>query len=112
MLNTKKLFTKILQKLTDSGEKTTITYVRYRKKNGIVFIDCYIPGALTIGTSYTVLGTLPAGYRPQNIFYGNAGTNSTNAGAFYVNSTGAIGVKVFSGTTTYFWFQTSYAITD
>ena len=112
MLNVKKTLTKILNKLTDSGEKTTITYVRYRKKNGIVFVDCYIPGAQSIGTAYQVLGTLPAGYRPATTFYGNAGTNSVNAGVFYIADSGNIGAKVFSGSTSYFWFQTAYAVTD
>lgn len=112
MLNTKKLLTKILSKLTDSGVKTTITYVNYRKKNGIVFVDCYIPGSMTVNTNYQVLGTLPTGYRPSGTFYGNAGTNSANAGVFYIANDGKIGVKVFSGTTTYFWFQTAFAITD
>ena len=112
MLNMKKLLTKILSKLTDSGVKTTIQYVNYRKKNGIVFVDCYIPGDMTVNTSYQVLGTLPSGYRPSGTFYGNAGTNSVNAGVFYINNSGAIGVKVFSGTTSYFWFQTAFAVTD
>ena len=112
MLNMKKLLTKILSKLTDSGVKTTIQYVNYRKKNGIVFVDCYIPGNMTVNTSYQVLGTLPTGYRPSGTFYGNAGTNGVNAGVFYVAGDGKIGVKVFSGTTSYFWFQTAFAVTD
>lgn len=112
MLNTKKLLTKVLSKLTDSGVKKNIQYVNYRKKNGIVFVDCYIPGAMTVNTSYQVLGTLPTGYRPLDTFYGNAGTNSVNAGVFYVADTGNIGIKVFSGTTSFFWFQTAFAVTD
>lgn len=71
MLNTKKLLTKILSKLTDSGVKNNIPHVNYRKKNGIVFVDCYIPGNMTINTSYQVLGSLPSGYRPADTFYGN-----------------------------------------
>lgn len=112
MLNVKKTLTKILSKLTDSGEQSDISYIKYRKKNGIVFVACYIPGSMTVNTNYQVIGTLPTGYRPADTFYGNAGTNSVNAGVFYINSSGAIGVKVFSGTTSYFWFQTAFAVTD
>lgn len=113
MLNIKKTLTKILSKLTDSGEKSDIPNIKYRKKNGIVFVTCYIPGSKTINTSYQVLGTLPDGYRPAaGTLYGNAGTNSANVGVFYINDSGTIGAKVFSGTTSYYWFQTSFAVTD
>ena len=112
MLNTKKLFTKVLSKLTDSGWKTDIPYVAYRKKNGMVLVSCYTAGNKTINTSYQTLGTLPSGYRPSTTLYTTAGTNSVNCGAAYVSSNGDIGVKTFTSTTAYFWFQMSFPVTD
>lgn len=49
---------------TDSGWQTLVSGVRYRKKNGIVYV--YVEGyTSSTGVGTIVVGTLPVGFRPN-----------------------------------------------
>ena len=94
----------------DTGAIQLVTGIKYRRKNGIVFVDCYVGAGTTMTTSYQTLGTLPEGYRPLETQYAPMGINNANIGVAYVSDTGAIGAKTFSGTTTYYWFHFAYPV--
>ena len=52
-----------MQGNTDSGWQTLVSGVRYRKKNGIVYV--YVEGYTSSTTGTIVAGTLPVGFRPN-----------------------------------------------
>ena len=90
----------------DTGVQTLVTGIKYRRRNGIVYVDGYASGSSpTLNNSYQVLGTLPSGFRPYETLYEVLGTNSVNCGVAYVGANGAIGAKTFTGTTSYYWFH-------
>lgn len=95
----------------DTGAKSLSHGISYRRKNGFVYVDCYCTSGLTVTTSYQVIDTLPEGYRPRDTLYVPLGINSSSVGVAYVNSSGNIGVKTYSGTTSMFWFHFSYPVT-
>lgn len=51
--------------IDDTGWTDIATYYRYRKKNGIVFVEKYISTSVQVTNTYTTLFTLPEGYRPS-----------------------------------------------
>ena len=94
----------------DTGTKSLSYGIKYRRKNGFVFVDCYCAGDITLNTNYQTLATLPEGYRPNDTLYVPMGSNGSSVGVAFVTSAGAIGAKTFSGTATYFWFHFSYPV--
>lgn len=103
MLNTKKLFTKILGLLTDTGwtesgitgKYSYLNVLKYRVKNGVCYVIFQTSGgsapALPTGT-WTILGTLPAGARPSLTVYSGCGIRSSGNGEVQVGSDGRIGI--------------------
>lgn len=94
----------------DTGAKQLTAGIKYRRKNGIVFVDCYASNATSLTTSYQTLGTLPEGYRPSETQYTPIGINNANVGVAYISNAGVVGAKTFSGTTAYYWFHFAYPV--
>ena len=85
--------------------------IQFRKTRGVVYVRCYLSNASIGSSAYTTIGTLPSGYAPDNTIYIVSGTNASGGiGTAYINSSGVIGVKAYSGTGSNFYFQTCYPV--
>lgn len=94
----------------DTLWKVLATGADYRKVGGIVFVRAYVNNA-SISTTYSTVGTLPSGYRPNTLIYSVAGNNGTSGfGVAYIDPSGAVGIKTNSGTATSYWFQFSFPV--
>lgn len=98
----------------DTGWLDLNDYIKYRKKNGIVFVCGYGKNEFKVGNGfYTTVGTLPEGFRPATtIWFTWTGISADvkNQSA-RVNNEGAIGLYLLSGQSTENWgFTVSYPI--
>ena len=104
MLNLKKLLTKILSGLTDTGwtdsgitgKYAHLNVLNYRVKAGVCYVIFQTAGggapALPTGT-WTILGTLPVGARPSQTVYAGCGLRSSGNGEVQIGSDGRIGIN-------------------
>lgn len=94
----------------DTSWNTLVTGVEYRKVAGVVFVRAYT-NDVSISTTYSTVGTLPPGYRPNTMTYNVAGNNGASGfGVAYINTSGVVGIKTNSGTATSYWFQFAFPV--
>lgn len=79
---------------------------RYRKLQGVVYLDINLgaPQNISVGSSGTVLGTLPEGYRPStslSIGAATKGSSSTSA-QLSVSNAGVVTGYIFGATAIYY----------
>lgn len=98
---------------TDTGWKQLNSYTSYRKTHGYVTVVAWCGGEVTLDQSlYTVVGTLPEGYRPSIqipfVYHTMGGTVVSQSG--YINSAGEILAYSDSAYTSYWAFTVTYPI--
>lgn len=83
----------------DSGWLNLDTGIDYRLHHDIVFVN--LNKAVSLSTTYTVIGTLPSGYRPlKAVYFRCTGPNGAGGVSVYVSVNGNINARVDSGTGT------------
>ena len=95
----------------DTAWKTLTTDFNYVKRSGIVFVDFYKTNQ-SLSTSWTTIGTLPSGYRPNHNLYGAAMTLTTTPIAYFINSSsGVVQMRTATGSGSYVTaFSVSYPV--
>lgn len=105
------------KEINDTGWIDLNEYVKYRKKNGNVYVTGNVSGDLPLGTdeNYISLGTLPEGFRPGNIdipfaYHCVGGDNSYQSS--YIRSSGNIALyrKSSQGVANYYSFSVSFPV--
>ena len=111
MLNTKKLFNKILSWITGDSSATALgSYCHYIKKNGTVLLTGSSSG-MALTTSYQVIGTLPSGYRPDTLLYFSASTTAASNHVFgYVDTDGRVGIRSASNASLFWVFTLTFPV--
>lgn len=95
----------------DTAWKTLTTDFNYVKRSGIIFVDFYKTNQ-SLSTSWTTIGTLPSGYRPNHNLYGAAMTLNTTPIAYFINSSsGVVQMRTATGSGSYVTaFSVSYPV--
>lgn len=95
----------------DTAWKTLETNFNYIKRDGVVYVDFYKTNQ-SLSTSWTTIGTLPSGYRPNHNLYGAAMTLTTTPIAYFINSSsGAVQMRTATGSGSYVTaFSVSYPV--
>ena len=95
----------------DTAWKTITTDFNYVKRSGIIFVDFYKTNQ-SLSTSWTTIGTLPSGYRPNHNLYGAAMTLNTTPIAYFINSSsGVVQMRTATGSGSYVTaFSVSYPV--
>lgn len=125
--NVQELLNKIKTVLSDTGwiscgtptvENNPNTFVKYRVKNGVVFVHGNANSGVTIGNikNTITLGTIPELYRPKNLVY-VLGTIQNASGyelQVSIQTNGAIQACVLhnSSTSDYWKFDICYPLED
>lgn len=108
-----KYITLSLSPSTETGWIELNSYTKYRRKQGFVTVSAYCDGDLTLTqNAYTVIGTLPVGYRPSTkipIVYNTiGGSMDTQAGS--INDEGKIELYTETAGKNYWAFSVTYPI--
>lgn len=95
----------------DTAWSTLATNFNYVKRSGIIFVDFYKTNQ-SLSTSWTTIGTLPSGYRPNHNLYGAAMTLTTTPIAYFINSSsGVVQMRTATGSGSYVTaFSVSYPV--
>lgn len=98
----------------DTGWITLNSIIKYRRKIGIVFVNCFSNGDVQIGNgSYTTIGTLPSDYRPSEVImfeFTDVGGGFVGKSA-RINTDGKIQLYLPANvTTSYYGFSLSFII--
>lgn len=108
-----KYITLSLSPSTETGWIELNSFTKYRRKQGFVTVSAYCDGDLTLTqNAYTVIGTLPVGYRPSTkipIVYNTiGGSMDTQAGS--INDEGKIELYTETAGKNYWAFSVTYPI--
>lgn len=79
------------------GNASASSYLRYRKKAGIVFVEINLTSQ-SLSTSTRTFATLPAGYRPSRNVSGSGASNTNNVPCVWVEPGGAVKCYMVGGT--------------
>ena len=95
----------------DTAWKTLETNFNYIKRDGVVYVDFYKTNQ-SLSTSWTTIGTLPSGYRPNHNLYGAAMSLTTTPIAYFINSSsGVVQMRTATGSGSYVTaFSVSYPV--
>ena len=93
----------------DTGWVVLNNNIKYRRKGDILTVTGFSSGAVSIG-DYTVVGTLPEGYRPTISLVSNwARIGEGQVGTLRIETTGEI--RLYSSTNTTYWgFTITYIV--
>jgi hypothetical protein len=98
--------------IADTGWLTLNNYIKYRKKNGLVYVIGECSGSVNLTVNgYKTVGTLPTGYRPSTsvpFAVDFMGGNASNTTAL-ISSNGAIDIYT-TNATSYWRFSATFPI--
>ena len=95
----------------DTAWQSLATDFNYIKRSGMVTVDFY-KTSQSLSTSWTTIGTLPSGYRPNHNLYGAAMSLTTTPIAYFINSSsGVVQMRTATGSGSYVTaFSVSYPV--
>lgn len=101
------------QKYIDTGWINLNSAIKYRKINGIVYVNVLSSANIKLEQNkYTVVGTLPVGFRPntkmQFVFH-TVGSEMLGCSA-YIDESGNIALYPYNRIAEYWGFSTSFPV--